>query len=327
MDNELRIPYYFPPQRYIPRLGGMGAERGANNPISGLTEGLQSGLELYMQLQGAKEAKGQREQDKRDQQQYRQDELNLRSRQEDRQDTAESAAQAQRLADVASRAGIFYDPRSIGTAASAKAPVDLQLGSFGGPQADQGLRAQQESGLMQRGATALQQAKEGNKVVPFQGGFAEQPPSYERNELRMSEAGAREYETKLRLAGQSYDNWMHNRGVYAGQRLQEYRAQHPYGDPSATTPQEDGLDTSIIGQSQRQYEMANPKPTFTPDIERSLGHTSAAAPAGHGSRTPPNQPNPDNNPAAPGHTENAPAGVDSTNAAAYHRRVAALKKP
>lgn len=64
-EEGLRIPYYFPPQRYIPRLGGMGGGGGGSlSPAGAGFQGLAQAMEMYSQLQQAKDLKQEREKDK-----------------------------------------------------------------------------------------------------------------------------------------------------------------------------------------------------------------------------------------------------------------------
>src|SRR5256885_8128896 len=66
MDQQLNIPYYFPPQRYIPRLSGMGGSRGGpQSGAAGAFEGLSDTIKMLIELKQAKDIKEERLADKK----------------------------------------------------------------------------------------------------------------------------------------------------------------------------------------------------------------------------------------------------------------------
>src|SRR6266850_8071350 len=81
MDETPRIPYYFPPQRYIPRLGG--GNESPQTGASGFFKGLSDAFELYLQLQQAKEGKAERESARKERETDRDETRQFRQSQQD----------------------------------------------------------------------------------------------------------------------------------------------------------------------------------------------------------------------------------------------------
>src|SRR2546428_12358554 len=115
MDESLKVPYYFPPQRYIPRLGGMGGggRGGWESPVDAGFQGLAQAMEMYAQLQQAKELKQEREKDKMTLATQRQEDKEEREqdRQEHRREVLTDRGERRELGEEErlQKAGIVYD--------------------------------------------------------------------------------------------------------------------------------------------------------------------------------------------------------------------------
>lgn len=321
MDESLRIPYYFPPQRYIPRLGGQ--RESPQTGASGFFSGLKDAMDLYLQLQSAKEAREERAQERQDRlhsedTRHADSEADRRIRLKESDERA-SALQAQReLAEgeYAQRTGITMDPALIRQRMEQRNPVAPKINFRGLPAGVPNEPAlgpmQEEAGLsdiFERGTKAREQAERERRPITFEGGIATPSPASERYDFRATEAADRLRETKLRVAAQRYDDWLARRGAYASQRVAEYKAKNPFPVPGAS-------DQPLVDSAYADFERFTPRPRFDKDVESDLGIQDTGVP----------QHNP-TDASAPGHTENQSTtnGVDPQNAAAFQRRLEKMR--
>lgn len=267
MDESLRIPYYFPPQRYIPRLGG--GRESPENPASGFLGGVKDAVELYMQLQQAKQGRDEREADRRERMKAQEDTQNYRNRElalhgEENLGRAR-ATQAQReLAeqDYAQKSGIVLNPGIVRQ--RMEEPTQQNIPAIG-PVSGVGMPIgppRQEAGLseaFEHGAKARVTAEQTRTPQQFAEGIALPSPASERYDYRASEDATRLLEARIRAATSTLDNWESGRLRYAEQKIAEFRAQNKFPVP--------GQENEIVDRAMRDYATLRPKPRFSDDLK------------------------------------------------------------
>lgn len=281
MDQSLNIPYYFPPQRYIPRLGnfGGGSRGGAPSAASGAMEGLSEFMKMFIEL---KQSKGLKEEDLANKK------LAIEEREKDRRTTAANEqerrqwhqedlteAQAGRgartdEADAArlERGGAFLLPGAMAqarTAGAAKQPIAPGTVDVTSPEGAEsyagGLQAGAQRGQQDLNTATLagvQAADSTGKVQPIgpggQYGFARKPPQDERNRIYETQAADRRDANAIRL----HDAWATRRAnSVRDQMSKEYPT--PYAE---MLPEDQARHDARREGLIQEYSKYDPEPTL-----------------------------------------------------------------
>lgn len=281
MDQSLNIPYYFPPQRYIPKLGnfGGGSRGGAPSAASGAMEGLSEFMKMFIELRESRDIKKERLKDKADALAMREgDKKQSREDQQERrqwhqEDLTEAQAGRGARTDEADsarleRGGAFLMPGAMGqarTAGAAKQPIAPDTVDITSPEGAEsyagGLQAGAQRGQQDLNTATLagvQAADSTGKVQPIgpggQYGFARKPPQDERNSIYA-----------LQAADRRDANAIHLHTAWATRRANSVRDQmsKEYPTPYAEMLPEDQARHDARRESLLQeYSKYDPEPTL-----------------------------------------------------------------
>lgn len=281
MDRSLNIPYYFPPQRYIPRLGNSsgGSGRGAPSAAAGAFEGLSDTLRMLMELKESKDIKQERLADKRDALGER--EKDRRQRDADQQErrqwheedvTQRYEEQGARSDEAASnrleRGGAYLMPGAMSsarTAGAAKQPISPDATDITSPEGVSayagGLQEGTKRGQQSLNADVLKGVEAADKtgnVQPIgpggQYGFARKPPQDERNTIYAQQAADRSVANAIRL----HDAWAARRATHVENALKK---EHPV-PYSEMPPDEQARYDARSQQLLQGYGKFDPEPTI-----------------------------------------------------------------